>query len=338
MSAITGEVCGSQEPVDLNTIRTFSDRLKAWHTNLPEDLTLASAVRGDCDSANRTAILLIHCAYLGSIILLTRRTYIETIVSRTSMLDGPFSPSETNEGKEAETYSGMCITAAKQLATVVEILRAENRLTRRCWLLIQSAYTAGIIISLDVASRRGRPTFESAFKESMSLIERCITVLSQCGTFDVVAEGLAKILQPIHDTLSKPAMVPGTRRSLYSNPYAAGSPRMPTNEELLAHIVDLLKRPYGGEGTIMDFDNFGIHQQAAPANYRFATDSDFPAYPGNGHATPGSVDSVRSTSASGGHRAVIMAEFHPELAGGRAEMWRKQNNLGHFSSAGFQQH
>jgi hypothetical protein len=108
LSAITNDVV-APETVHINAIKTYSDRLKAWHANLPEFLTLSMAGH----EAYESPILLIHCAYLGSIILLTRRLHVEKIVSQSNDETRAF----ITEPSEVDEYSSMCGSAARQLAT-----------------------------------------------------------------------------------------------------------------------------------------------------------------------------------------------------------------------------
>jgi len=148
----------------------------------------------------------------------------------------------------------MCLSAAKQLATVVGMLRAESRLTRRCWIIIQSAYTAGLIISLDVSRHRGRPSLESAFTENMALISSSLGALQRCASFDVVADRYSKILAPVLRVLSIP-----TRRASST----------PSNEVLLDHILMLVKTPFGGHSSVIDQDFFLAIGGGLPEHHRF---------------------------------------------------------------------
>jgi hypothetical protein len=125
MAAITNDVI-SPETVPLNTVRVYSDRLKAWHANLPSSLTLSTAIRESYESPRKNSTLLIHCAYLGSITQLTRRVLVERVATQlTGSLTfprgenmgggGALTEANTTHGEE---FSKICISAARQLATV----------------------------------------------------------------------------------------------------------------------------------------------------------------------------------------------------------------------------
>jgi hypothetical protein len=125
MAAITNDVI-SPETVPLDTVRVYSERLKAWHANLPSSLTLSTAIRESYESPRKNSTLLIHCAYLGSIIQLTRRILVETPLSgspTSATHSGYAYAGECGALIEAnithgEEFSKICISAARQLATV----------------------------------------------------------------------------------------------------------------------------------------------------------------------------------------------------------------------------
>ncbi|KAI5843260.1 hypothetical protein BZA05DRAFT_343908 [Tricharina praecox] len=271
MGAITSDVISPRD-VPLNTVRVYSDRLKAWHANLPSSLTLSTAVRESHSSESplNHSTLLIHCAYLGSIAQLTRRILVSRV---TAQLTG----SSDVEHATAEEFSKICVSAARQLATVVGMLRVENKLNRRCWLVIQSAYTAGLIICLDVARNRGRPMLESVFNESLDLISKCIATMQHCASFDAVADGYLAVLRPMFNTLRTPEPTRAAKRArMFRDPSTgqndpAVSGAYPSNEALLDHILELMRAPYGGESTILDQDFFAVPGRTANVAeyYRF---------------------------------------------------------------------
>ena len=126
MGAITSDVI-SPKAVPLNTVRVYSDRLKAWHANLPSSLTLSTAVRESqfFESPRSHSTLLIHCAYLGSITQLTRRILVERVTAQLTGSSGDVRGGGKGGGRAlteanatAEEFSKICVSAARQLATV----------------------------------------------------------------------------------------------------------------------------------------------------------------------------------------------------------------------------
>ena len=116
MSAITQDVC-APKTVDMVRVRYYNSQLKAWHDNLPDWFKLSEALESKSDTAQRTSILLTHCTYLGSLILLMRRVLIaQTKVIRNQEQDIVYNHVE----QEMAKFSHDCIFAARQLATVRE--------------------------------------------------------------------------------------------------------------------------------------------------------------------------------------------------------------------------
>jgi hypothetical protein len=122
MAAITNDVI-SPETVPLDTVRVYSDRLKAWHANLPSSLTLSTAIRESYESPRKNSTLLIHCAYLSSIIHLTRCILVERVATQlsgspTSSTRAEYAYAGDGGGAQCEEFSKICVSAARQLATV----------------------------------------------------------------------------------------------------------------------------------------------------------------------------------------------------------------------------
>lgn len=151
MGHITKEVY-TPTIIDFDKVALYSAKLKSWHSSLPESLGLYMAVSGN-DPKQRSTILLAHCSYLSCIILLTRRICVERIEGGVKGLDEPSQMAIANE------YADMCISAGRQLATVllpppsvhrhsseglqgltgsevVGLLHEEGRIVRRCWMLM----------------------------------------------------------------------------------------------------------------------------------------------------------------------------------------------------------
>ena len=118
MSVITRDIC-APKTFEMCQVREYNGQLKTWHDNLPEYLKLSEALDFKSDSAHRTSILLTHCAYLGSLILLTRRI----LIAQTKSLRGEAQEIVFGDvDHEMVKLSHDCIYAARQLATVFSSL------------------------------------------------------------------------------------------------------------------------------------------------------------------------------------------------------------------------
>lgn len=112
MSRITNDVY-SPPSVDIRTVKYYSDCLDMWHQRLPPELSLSHALQSDCEQ--KYTILLAHCAYLASIIFLTRRLFVDHC---TALLENRMQAGMTFAGVVVEDYSRMCLSAARQLTMV----------------------------------------------------------------------------------------------------------------------------------------------------------------------------------------------------------------------------
>jgi len=118
MSAITRDIC-APDTFEMSQVREYNNQLKTWHDNLPGSLKLSEALDFKSDSAHRTSILLTHCAYLSSLIWLTRRI----LIAQTKSLRGEVQEIVFGDvDHEMIKLSHDCIYAARQLATVLSYL------------------------------------------------------------------------------------------------------------------------------------------------------------------------------------------------------------------------
>lgn len=196
MSAITRDIC-APTTFEMSQVREYNGQLKTWHDNLPGYLKLSEALNFKSDSARRTSILLTHCAYLGSLILLTRRI----LIAQTKSLRGEAQEIVFGDvDHEMVKLSHDCIYAARQLATVVGIFFTEGRLVRKCWLGIQSAFTSCLIIFLELAVLRRQYNVRPQLADT-ELVSRCMYALEYCASVDAVAKSFFTTLVPIRNII-----------------------------------------------------------------------------------------------------------------------------------------
>ncbi|RPB29298.1 hypothetical protein L211DRAFT_775909, partial [Terfezia boudieri ATCC MYA-4762] len=267
MGAITRDIC-APKTFEMSQVREYNGQLKTWHDNLPDYLKLSEALDFKSDSAHRTSILLTHCAYLGSLILLTRRI----LIAQTKSLRG-----ETQEivfgdvDHEMVKLSHDCIYAARQLATVVGIFFTEGRLVRKCWLGIQSAFTSCLIIFLELSVLRRQYNVRPQLAD-LELVSRCMYALEYCASVDTVAKSFFTTLVPIRNIIfaSTPEFT-GTMESQL-NPHGQ-STRIPqyrgdlTIDFVLTHILGCLESPYGGDHNVVNESPYNLGN--FPVNWRF---------------------------------------------------------------------
>lgn len=96
---------------DFVPIAEHSKKLRAWQSSLPEPFRLTRSVSGN-DSKQRSSVLLTHCSYLNCIILMSRKVLVEMCATHDSHMD------DVRRGS-ADEYAQMCVSAGRQLATVL---------------------------------------------------------------------------------------------------------------------------------------------------------------------------------------------------------------------------
>ena len=114
---------------DFASMAECSKRLMYWHSSLPESLRLSRAVSGN-DSKQRSAVLLTHCSYLNCVILMCRKTLLGLCTGAPPSASNGNGDGNANNGL-ADEYAQMCVSAGRQLATVlipVSVLRSEGHL------------------------------------------------------------------------------------------------------------------------------------------------------------------------------------------------------------------
>ncbi|KAG0639107.1 hypothetical protein HOY80DRAFT_886806 [Tuber brumale] len=271
MGTITKDIY-APAATDFASIVEHSKKLRAWQSSLPESFRLTRSVN---DSKQRSAVLLTHCSYLNCIVLMSRKI----LVGMCATHDPPVHDARSGLTEE---YAQMCVSAGRQLAMVIGLIYSEGRLVRRCWLAIQSAYTAGLIVSLCVAARRCQETTSSTvFCRDKELLAECAEALKFCAPYDNVAQRYLDILNSIRRSI-EPATPPSSSSSSSSggNPppkrlrtsphqefWRFRCPRFTDADPVTQFIISLLRNPFGGEMRVLDGEYPPL--KVFPENWRF---------------------------------------------------------------------
>ncbi|CUS15002.1 unnamed protein product [Tuber aestivum] len=260
---------------DFASIAEHSKKLRAWRSSLPESFRLTRSVSGN-DSKQRSAVLLTHCSYLNCIVLMSRKVLVEMCAPH----DAP--PVDDARKGLAGEYAQMCVSAGRQLATVIGLIYSEGRLVRRCWLAIQSSYTAGLIVSLCLSTRRCRETTNFALSgQDNELLSNCLQALKFCALYDNVAQRYLDILNSILRSIESAS--PPSSSSSTSSRERPPSKRLRTSPDhefrrfqyphftdtdpVTRFIINLLRNPFGGEMRVLDVENPPL--KVLPENWRF---------------------------------------------------------------------
>ncbi|PWW77848.1 hypothetical protein C7212DRAFT_350812 [Tuber magnatum] len=260
---------------DFASVAEHSKKLRAWQSSLPEPFRLTRSVSGN-DSKQRSAVLFTHCSYLNCIVLLSRKVLVGVCATH----DVP--PVDDTRRGLADEYAQMCVSAGRQLATVIGLIYSEGRLVRRCWLAIQSSYTAGLIVSLCLATQRYRETTNFALSgQDNELLSNCVEALKFCAPYDNVAQRYLDILNsilrsiesatsPSSSSSSSSGGRPTQKRLRISPDQEFGRfqyPRFTDTDPVTQFIINLLRNPFGGEMHVLDGENPPL--EVLPENWRF---------------------------------------------------------------------
>lgn len=159
-----------QHSFSFPTIKTHMDKLQAWYSCLPGPLALNMVTLDHSITQPQKATMLqAYCAYLRSIVILTRRVLLKVANTATR------SKCPQENGSLEVFYANKCIGAARGLCKVLNMLFEGDRQQTNGWLTISSAFTACIVVFLDISLR---PVEEPPILDDITdIIPKCIGTL-----------------------------------------------------------------------------------------------------------------------------------------------------------------
>ena len=209
------------------SVEVVREDLHRWHQDLPDLMRLTNLVNSpDMTPEARVSIYTVHLLYLGAIMLIYRQ-----------ILNRP-QQSANNREKNLDQAHIEAITAAQQSSRILNLLRQDNGVHRRCWLSIFQSYCAGVLILHGIAQNLTRMSDQkSSIMDDLQEAGRCLDILSYCGEVDAVAAQFCALLRPYYDTLRSIAVA--------SRGPASTDGSLDT---ICAGIFDLVRRPFGQPG------------------------------------------------------------------------------------------
>lgn len=112
------------------SIKNITDDLRKWYTELPPAMYLANLTQhADIPAELRRTIYFVHLLYLGALMLLYRRVVCHYVQQdHRNMFINPLN--------EVSQYADQGVVAAKQTARILHLLRSEDGIFKRCWLVM----------------------------------------------------------------------------------------------------------------------------------------------------------------------------------------------------------
>ncbi|KAH8155476.1 uncharacterized protein LAJ45_00486 [Morchella importuna] len=170
LSDISKDDSLSQHSFNFATIKTHMEKLQAWYSCLPSPLALHLVILDHSIPQTQKAVMLqAYCAYLRSVIILTRRVLLKVANTATR------SKCPQENGSLEVFYANKCISAARGLCKVLDMLFEGDKQQTKGWLTISSAFTACVIVFLDISLR---PVTEPPIIDDIAdIIPKCINTL-----------------------------------------------------------------------------------------------------------------------------------------------------------------
>ncbi|KAI9729185.1 MAG: hypothetical protein M1834_007092 [Cirrosporium novae-zelandiae] len=132
-----------------DALRKHTLELDRWHQELPKHLHLTALMPVNSEGISlgwRRAVLLVHMVYLGTHIQMHQHALATLIQNQASQ------QLDVNEFvKGCMTTDREYSVSAHQVARIVALLYQDGCVYRRCWLVINGAYTACVILLLGIA-------------------------------------------------------------------------------------------------------------------------------------------------------------------------------------------
>lgn len=146
----------------------------------------------------------------------------------------------------------------------------------------QSAYTAGLIASLCLATRQCRETTNFTVSgQDNELLTQCTEALKFCASYDNVAQRYLDILNSVRrsiESAAPPSFSPPSSTGKKPPPKRLRTypdqefgrfqyPRFTDTDPVIQFIINLLRNPFGGEMRVLDGENTPL--KVFPENWRF---------------------------------------------------------------------
>jgi len=170
--------------------------LRVWHEQIPRIMHLTNIVDLGVEKQHRHKIYFVHLLYLGALMLLQR-----CIMSQWITADNELSTSLDLSSEAAECIRDGYM-AARHSARILDLLRQEGAVVKRCWICIFQSYISGLLIIQEVYRKLlHRTETRDHLDESLSYVHQTLDVLTFCASDDAVANNLLQSLMVHHDTL-----------------------------------------------------------------------------------------------------------------------------------------
>ncbi|KAF2196467.1 hypothetical protein GQ43DRAFT_383250 [Delitschia confertaspora ATCC 74209] len=258
---ISAEIARAMVSPDLTTRETITPlkrKLETWRNEVPDMLQISTLMVSDTPHLTlyqRRSMLLVHTLYFSALMLLYRPLLLAAAEAQFSADGNTRSPDFLFD--EVRNFKSECFDAAQQVAQVLSLISFGGTLTKRCWMIIHSAFSASIVLLFHAMTvlLEGSP---KAADEDLKYTSGCLEILEKCSSEEAVAATYFRMLRPLYEFIRDTH-----QRSMAKVKASIFSLVLPTDDTPLSPPVPVTKeemRPIAGELCSLITDPFGRAQ------------------------------------------------------------------------------
>ncbi|KAF1984579.1 hypothetical protein K402DRAFT_405946 [Aulographum hederae CBS 113979] len=247
VSLLTLEISRDIRPLrrpSLATIRVHTEKLNAWHRDLPPTMHLAAlnSEKSEQFTENQQRVLLlVHMLYLGVATLLNRELLASVHLSRLG-----YAPDIDAPESEIQGYYAYCLLASLQASRIAGILDMAGDHPNECWFATYETFNASSVLLFSASQKLLHGTHEG-LDDDLSGLQNCMNLMGRCANAGNVAKRFDEVVRPMYHEVaqrsaSKSQSPSGSRIKQESNSFSEIYD--PDSLPLAERIVELLRDPF----------------------------------------------------------------------------------------------
>ncbi|KAL4902100.1 hypothetical protein BDW74DRAFT_181263 [Aspergillus multicolor] len=193
-----------------DSIGTLLEHINHWHRTLPPEMHLSVLNRMEEEKITKLherALYLMHGLFMDTCLLVYCRV-IKSQWRAARSQDGQACLELLFKGMPEQIHTEYTQYAI-QLSRTVSLLHAREYLMTRCWVAIQAAFDAGLMLLLSICQNHYTSRQVEPIPQLLEKANACIAVLEFCGARDIAAHRLFSLSRPLYDGLVALSLGPG---------------------------------------------------------------------------------------------------------------------------------
>ncbi|KAI4148424.1 MAG: hypothetical protein LQ340_005099 [Diploschistes diacapsis] len=180
-------------------IESVFEKLQDWYDNLPSQMHIGNGGRGDLPVEVRTSVYHAHLLHLGAIKLVYRRIVSQFVRSKALASDRGILPLPL---ENIAKYAEEGILAAKQSARILQLLKSDDLVFKRCWMVISQGYCSCTVLLHSAVQKQLHGLAAAEWQDDLQYAGLSLELLNYCAASDPIAEKLHKVLADVYDAIS----------------------------------------------------------------------------------------------------------------------------------------